>query len=146
MRQIGAAGRGIVQSDETHSPALPPHVAFWPIADIPSCTARVKRSLTRNTNWRLVKATNCAVTHIVGAGNFRQHFTGFTTSDGFLTLVSCEFGLASKPYTARYSPCPTLSCPSSNQLALEFGKAQPSRAMLSGRLTDWSKNEHYSNS
>ena len=34
-----------------------------------------------------VKATNSAVTDIVGAGNIRQYLTRLTTSDGFLPLM-----------------------------------------------------------
>src|SRR5665811_857976 len=43
----------------------------------------------------LVKATNGAVADIVGAGNISEHLTGLTTSDGFLALMSREFGLTS---------------------------------------------------
>jgi hypothetical protein len=43
----------------------------------------------------LLQSTDSAVTDIVGASNIRQHLTGFTTSDGFLTLMSGELGLTS---------------------------------------------------
>jgi hypothetical protein len=59
--------------------------------------------------FSLGDATDCAVTHVEGAGDFGQRFASLTAFHRFTALMLLQLGRAPHVHAGRLSPRPTLA-------------------------------------